>query len=99
MSTGPTHQAGCSFFNPDITAQITCSCGALRAEALALCKRRALELVDRGELQEAVTSMLSDLGKHPELRNHAGGSLGAMLLLGGFLSHKHDVIKWIEGFN
>lgn len=98
MSTGPTHAAGCSFFNPDIKAPITCSCGALREERLAFCKRRALEYVDRGEIAEAVNSMLSDLGKFPELREHVGGTLGAMLLISGFLSHEGEVRKWIEGF-
>ena len=36
-----------------------------RKEHLEWCKARALEYLDRGDIQNAVTSMMSDLGKHP----------------------------------
>lgn len=37
-----------------------------RAEHLQFCKDRAMEYVNAGDYQNAVTSMMSDLGKHPE---------------------------------
>ena len=41
-----------------------------RDEHLAWCKQRALEYADRGDTTNAVASMMSDLGKHPETENH-----------------------------
>lgn len=70
-----------------------------RAEHLAWCKRRALEYVDAGDLNQAFASMGSDLGKHPETRDHSGIMLGTMMLLGGHLSTRQDMRKFIEGFN
>lgn len=71
-----------------------------RDEHLAWCKQRALEYVDRGELADAVTSMLSDLRKHPETDNHPGGTIGAgMLFVAGWVHDAHQIRKWIEGFN
>jgi hypothetical protein len=37
-----------------------------RAEHLAWCKERALEYLDMGDRVNAMASMISDLGKHPE---------------------------------
>jgi hypothetical protein len=37
-----------------------------REEHLALCKKTALEYLDRGDMDNAVIYMLSDLSKHPE---------------------------------
>lgn len=70
-----------------------------RAEHTTWSKKRALEYLDAGDPQNAVTSMLSDLRKHPETANHAGGALGAMLLMGGHLRTTEQVRKFIEGFN
>jgi hypothetical protein len=39
-----------------------------REEHLAWCKRRALEYLDAGEITNAITSMMSDMDKHPETR-------------------------------
>lgn len=74
-----------------------------RAEHLAWCKQRALEYVDSGDLKNAMASMLSDLGKHPETTGHAGATLGVMLM--GLPGHQSivrnptEMRKWIEGFN
>lgn len=70
-----------------------------RAEHLAWCKQRALEYLDAGLNTEAVASMVSDLGKHEETRDHPG-----ILLMGGLamLGEFNDVRKtrrFIEGFN
>jgi hypothetical protein len=39
-----------------------------RDEHLEWCKKRALEYLDRGDIQNAVTSMLYDMDKHPETK-------------------------------
>lgn len=70
-----------------------------RAEHLAWCKQRALEYADAGNMQDAIASMASDLEKHPETRNHAGVSLGLMLMMSGRLSTAAEMRKFIEGFN
>lgn len=73
-----------------------------RAEHLQFCKDRAMEYVRHGELLEAVTSMMSDLGKHPETANSAGGALAALGLLACQQAQTGDragVVRYIEGFN
>lgn len=70
-----------------------------RDEHLAWAKQRALEYCDEGEISSALASMLSDLHKHPELENHAGGTLGVMLAASGFLQTTQDMREWIVGFN
>lgn len=70
-----------------------------RAEHLQWCKQRALEYVDRGDLPTAYASMVSDLGKHPETRNHFAIPLGTSLLLGGHLENKFQMRNFINGFN
>lgn len=70
-----------------------------RAEHLAWCKQRALEYVDRGELNEGFASMSSDLDKHPETANHAGSKLGIMMLLSGQLKTAPEMRRFIEGYN
>jgi hypothetical protein len=68
-----------------------------RAEHLAECKRVALELLDAGELSEAVASMGSDLAKHPETQPNR-----YLILLGMRYVIDHDapaIRRWIEGFH
>ena len=59
---------------------------------------RALGYVDSGDLNNAVTSMMSDIGKHPETEGHLGAMLGMALIMGG-TPNNEEVRKWIEGFN
>jgi hypothetical protein len=72
-----------------------------RDEHLEFAKKRALEYLDRdNNPQEAFTSMLSDLRKHPDLKNHIGGEMGVMLmLLPGWIDNRTEVRRWIVGFN
>jgi hypothetical protein len=72
-----------------------------RAEHLAWCKRRALEYVTAGDLEQAMASMASDLGKHPDTMHHVRDTcpLGMSLYLNGHLSAPEKMRKWIEGFN
>jgi len=69
-----------------------------RQEHLECCKKRALEYVDRGCVQEAFASMASDLRKHPETEKHSGIELGLMHLLFGTIKTPEQMRKFIEGF-
>ena len=69
-----------------------------RAEHLQWCKDRANEYLDRGDVANGVTSMMSDLSKHPETALPAGSPLvmlGLMACMGGVM----DAKRFVEGFN
>jgi hypothetical protein len=73
-----------------------------RSQHLAWSKQRALEYVERGELANAIASMISDLGKHPETaKSVLAGAIIAPLEStdAGDSRHVYAVRKWIEGFN
>ena len=70
-----------------------------RSEHLEWCKNRALQYVDAGDTQNAFASMVSDLRKHADTRDHAGAELGMMQLMAGFLNSPREVREWVEGFN
>jgi len=67
-----------------------------RNDHLEWAKKRALAYLP-GNSVEAMTSMGSDLTKHPELAKHAG-----LRIMPIFYGAQHDpeaVRRWIEGFN
>lgn len=69
-----------------------------RAEHLEWCKKRAHEYLDKGDVVNAVASMMSDLEKHPEtsVKSPVLGMLGIMA------ATKNDVRearRYIDGFN
>lgn len=70
-----------------------------RSEHLAWCKQRAREYLDHGDAQNALASMLSDLGKHPETKDHIGIHLGMGLMIAGQLNTAQQVRDFVEGFN
>jgi hypothetical protein len=70
-----------------------------RAEHLEWCKQRAREYCDRGDAQNALTSMFSDLDKHPETAGHKGTEIGLMLMLTGGLREPSEARRFIDGFN
>lgn len=70
-----------------------------RGEHLAWAKRRALEYLDAGDLENACASMMSDLAQHADF---IGGVYDSLNLLGIMYATQHDVPgmrRWIEGFN
>ena len=70
-----------------------------RIEHLEWCKKRALEYLDRGDVMNAVTSMLSDLNKHDETKLDEGGGL-TMLGMNAIMSGDVQFARrFIEGFN
>jgi hypothetical protein len=71
-----------------------------RDEHLEGCKKRALEYLDASDTRQAFTSMLSDLGKHPELENHVGARIGVgFMMLPGWIDNPVEVRRWIVGFH
>lgn len=70
-----------------------------RQEHLDWCKQRALEYCDSDDVNNAWASMVSDLSKHDETRNHTAIDLGNMQLVNGMLSTPADMRRFIEGFN
>lgn len=68
-----------------------------RAEHLAWAKARALEYVDHGDMINAIASILSDLGKHPELERSV--PIGAVISLTVNRRDPESVRYFIEGFN
>jgi hypothetical protein len=70
-----------------------------RAEHLAWCKQRALEYADRGDVTNAIASMASDLGKHPETENHGAMELMMMMAMVGKFDRPGELRKFIEGFS
>lgn len=70
-----------------------------RAEHLQWCKDRAMEYVDKGDIPQAVASMTSDLGKHPDTQNHGGIQLAMPLLISGNMQTHDQAKRFIEGFN
>lgn len=73
-------------------------------EHMAWCKKRALAHLDRNSeyysIQEAVTSMMSDLGKHPDTAKIiAPPSPLGMVGIKVIMDNSHGgAEKWIKGF-
>jgi hypothetical protein len=69
--------------------------GPTRAEHMRWCKERALAYCDRGDVTDAIASMLSDLGKHPET---AGMQQMGMMLALGIDGDRRRCREFITGF-
>lgn len=70
-----------------------------RAEHLDWCKRRAIELLDRGLAAEALASFQSDVLKHEDTAKIAGGIMGSLGLSYVIHGNDHGLRSWIEGWN
>lgn len=66
-------------------------------EHIAWSQRRALEYLAVGDTANAVTSMMSDLRKHPDTEHLATGL--AALAIGAALSGPDEVRRFIMGFS
>jgi hypothetical protein len=68
-----------------------------REEHLEWCKTRAREYLARGDVQNAIASMGSDLMKHEETKQISM----SMMPVGMFYVINHDLEgarRWVEGF-
>lgn len=68
-----------------------------REEHLDWCKQRAIEYAERGDLDQALNSFWSDIGKHHETMNYS------MVLFQLGIIHvkernKRQMIEYINGF-
>ncbi len=70
-----------------------------RAEHLQWCKDRALEYVEMGDLDQAMASMLSNLGKHVDTQGHPGSQIMLMKKVCGHLGTGQEMRTFINGFN
>jgi len=68
-----------------------------REEHLKKCKELALEYLSKGDVVNAITSMLSDLDKHPKtkLKSTRLSDLGMFIAQSGSISRAKS---FIEGF-
>jgi hypothetical protein len=66
-----------------------------RDEHLDWAKKRAL----LPDTKEALTSMMSDVAKHPEMKNHERIELCVMLMMMGELRTPDEARKFIEGYH
>lgn len=73
-----------------------------REEHIVWAKERALAELDADPCGQgptlAISSMISDLGKHPDTAGHTGIELTGLLAFGGHLARANDVREHIEGF-
>jgi hypothetical protein len=70
-----------------------------RHEHLKWCKQRALAYVDRGDTLGAVTSMASDLLKHPAWDRQFVAFMVLSANIDVQAGDRQAVRRWIEGFN
>ena len=71
-----------------------------RQEHLDWCKKRALEYLNQGDLQQAVASMISDLTKHEETAKirEQMPFLFMLVMMDVVNNNYYGVKNWIEGF-
>lgn len=72
-----------------------------RQQHLEWCKKRAHEYLARGNVQDAVASMLSDIDKHPEtaLKGPTRGVLGMVGMMAAANNDEREARRFIDGFN
>lgn len=70
-----------------------------RQQHLEWCKKRAREYLAKGDVTNAIASMMSDLRKHPETESSAGGILGMLGMQTVISGDVSDARRFIEGFN
>jgi len=70
-----------------------------RSEHLAMCKKRAIEVLSSGKPADAWASFVSDMSNHKATAEHIALGLGMQLLVAGQLSTVPKMQKFIEDFN
>ena len=68
-----------------------------RDEHMAWCKQRALDYLELGDVPSAISSMLSDLSKHPETVE-IGIAMSGYGLFMAMNRDEDDARRFIEGF-
>lgn len=70
-----------------------------RQEHMNWCKERAREYLDQGDIPNAITSMLSDLTKHPDTKASGEGILAMMGMSVAMSGDPREARRFIDGFN
>ena len=70
-----------------------------REQHMEWCKGRALEYLDKGDVANAIASMLSDLAKHPETRLSSNSPLPMLGMMTAARGDSRGARRFIEGFN
>ncbi len=70
-----------------------------RAERVEWCKVRAREYLERGDVVNAVTSMLSDMKQSPETKDDVGDVITHMGMIIAGSGDVRDARRFVEGFN
>lgn len=70
-----------------------------RQEHLDWCKKRAHEYLDRGDVTNAIASMMSDLQKHEETAHSATGILAMIGMQAASTGDQQAAKRYIDGFN
>lgn len=70
-----------------------------RTEHLEWCKKRANEYLDRGDVPNAVASMLSDLSKHDGTKLAPGSILTQLGMMTAMNNDIDGARRFIDGFN
>jgi hypothetical protein len=68
-----------------------------KEEHVHWCKQRAIEYLNRGDVANAITSMLSDMRKHPETKMNSALEMFALGV--AIRDDATDARRFIEGFN
>lgn len=68
-----------------------------REEHIEFCKVRAREYLDRGQIADGITSMMSDLNKHEDTRS-AGESMAMLAMLCMTQNDMAEARRFVEGF-
>lgn len=68
-----------------------------RSEHLEWCINRAMEYINRDQISEAYSSIISDLHKHPETISAFGTQILLMIMIGGDLN-KNELLNFINKF-
>jgi hypothetical protein len=69
-----------------------------RQEHLEWCKKRALEYLDKGDIPNAIASMMSDMQKHEETKFN-NPMLNLLGLRAAQCGDREEARRYIVGFN
>jgi len=70
-----------------------------REDHINWCKKRANEYLDRGDIHNGVTSMLSDLSKHPATILPEGSPLNMLGMMAAMSGSISEARRFVNGFN
>lgn len=70
-----------------------------RQQHLEWCKKRAHEYLAKGDVANAVASMMSDLEKHPETSVASSPTLNMLGIMTASKNDIHEARRYIDGFN